>query len=144
MTESINTPQSASSVLSEPDGNNRLWLEFGTTVVAWLFLNCVFSVISWLACVHREQFGGPSPNPTARVFYSVVWAASAAVVVLVGRASYRSWRRLSQAQSLLEAEGRERREFMSLSGLFISFTLGFGCLWMVLPLFMLQMCVRTR
>jgi hypothetical protein len=58
--------------------------------------------------------------------------------------AYRSWRALSGEQELLRAEGRERREFMSLSGLFISVTLGFGFLWMCLPLFLLQMCARAR
>ena len=58
--------------------------------------------------------------------------------------SYRSWRRLSGAAGLLSAEGRERKEFMSLCGLFISVTLGFGFVWMCIPLFMLQMCARTR
>jgi hypothetical protein len=58
--------------------------------------------------------------------------------------AYRTWRKLSDAGGLLNAEGRERKEYMSLCGLFITFTLGCGFVWLCLPLFILQMCLRTR
>jgi len=58
--------------------------------------------------------------------------------------SYRSWRTLSAVRDLLSAEGRERKEFMSLAGLFISLTLGVGMIWLCLPLFIVQMCARAR
>ncbi len=122
----------------------RLWIEFGASVVAWLSLNCMNSVVAWRACVHQAPLGGPSPHPGARVVFFVVWTALFSVAVTSGVLSYRTWRRLSGASDLLAAEGRERKEYMSLCGLFITFTLGFGFLWLCAPLFVLQMCLRTR
>ena len=124
--------------------NLRLWYEFGTAVFAWLALNCLNSVVAWRACVHQEQLGGASLHPGARVLYFLLWIAFFGLASLTGLRSYRTWRKLSGTSELLRAEGRERREYMSLCGLFISFTLGIGFLWLCVPLFMLQMCLRTR
>ncbi len=124
--------------------NGRLWFEFAASATAWLSLGCLDMVIAWRACVHQEQFGGPSYHPVARILYFALWIVLFALATLSGSMSYRSWRRLSGAAGLLSAEGRERKEFMSLCGLFISVTLGFGFVWMCIPLFMLQMCARTR
>ena len=130
------------SEMTTPD--RRLWFEFGASATAWLCLGSLDMVIAWRACVHQEQFGGPSSHPGARILYFVLWIALFGLAALAGSMSYRTWRTLSGAGELLRAEGREREEFMSLSGLFISVTLGFGFLWMCLPLFMLQMCARAR
>jgi hypothetical protein len=124
--------------------NRRVWFEFAASAGSWIFLGFFESVIAWRACVHQEQFGGPSPHPGARILYFLLWIASFSLALLAGSMSYRTWRRLCGASKLLRAEGRERQEFMSLSGLFITVTLGFGFFWMCLPLFMLQMCARTR
>jgi hypothetical protein len=136
------TPQSTSR---NPDESNpRLWREFGTSVFAWLSLNCLNAVVAWRACVHQEQFGGASHHPGARLLFLLLWITCFGVASLSGVQSYRTWRRLSGASELLRAEGRERKEYMSLCGLFISVTLGIGFLWLGVPLFMLQMCLRAR
>ena len=122
----------------------RVWFEFAACAGSWIFLGIFESVIAWRACVHQEQFGGPSPHPIARALYFLLWITSFGLALLAGTLSYRTWRRLCGASKLLRAEGRERQEFMSLSGLFITITLGLGFFWMCLPLFMLQMCARTR
>ncbi len=124
--------------------NRRLWFEFSASVAAWFSLGGLNSVILWRACVHQEQFGGPSSHPGARVLFFALWTALFGLAALTGSLSYRTWRAISGASSLMSAEGRERKEYMSLCGLFISVTLGFGFLWMCLPLFMLQMCARAR
>jgi hypothetical protein len=77
------------------------------------------------------------------VFFAI-WLILFATAVTSGFMSYRTWRQLSGATDLLSAEGRERQEYMSLCGLFITFTLGCGFLWLCLPLFLIQMCLRTR
>jgi hypothetical protein len=128
----------------ETVSNRRLWFEFVASVAAWYCLGFLDSVIAWRACVHQEQFGGPSPHPGALILYFLLWIALFGLASLTGIMSYRTWRALSGAGELLSAEGWERKEFMSLSGLFISVTLGFGFLWMCLPLFILQMCTRAR
>ncbi len=55
-----------------------------------------------------------------------------------------SYRRLAQAfgsqSDLLSAEAIERKEFMALAGLIISFTLGIGMVWLFLPVFIIEMC----
>ncbi len=139
-----NNLQSAYGSPTETKHNLRQWHEFGSSVIAWLCLNCLDSVVSWRACVHQEQFGGPSPHPGARVVYFLLWTSFFGLASLTGFQAYRSWRKLSEASDLLRAEGRERKEYMSLCGLFISITLGIGFLWLCLPLFFLQMCERVR
>jgi hypothetical protein len=124
--------------------NRRLWFEFVAAAVAWLLLGSLDSVVAWRACVHQEQYGAPSSHPGARIVYFVLWIVLFGLLSLVGAMSYCSWRALSGENNLLSAEGRERREFMSLSGLFISVTLSMGFFWMCLPLFLLQMCARAR
>ncbi len=124
--------------------NRRLWFEFAAAATAWLSLGSLDMVIGWRACIHQEQFGGPSYHPGARALYFVLWIVLFGLASLAGFMSYRTWRSLSKESEVLRAEGRERAEFMSLSGLFISITLGMGFLWMCLPLFMLQMCARAR
>ena len=135
-------PEDASH--GETVSNRRLWFEFAATVIAWHVLGVLEVVITWAACTHDEQFGGPSSHPAARALYFVAWAAVFGINLVAARMSYRSWRRLSDAPGLLCAEGRERKQFMSLAGLFISLTLGLGFVWLCLPLFILQMCARAR
>lgn len=134
--------EAASSPQTIP--NSRLWFEFAASAIAWLCLGSLDVVVIWRACVHQEQFGAPSSHPGARLLHFVLWIALFGIAAMAGSMSYRTWRTLSGANELLRAEGRERKEFMSLSGLFISVTLGIGFLWMCLPLFILQMCARAR
>jgi hypothetical protein len=124
--------------------DGRLWFQVAATGVAWFSLGLADIVITWRACVHEEQFGGPSAHPGARLLYFGMWIAVFGLALLAGTMSYRSWRALSGVSDLLYAEGRERKEFMSQAGFFISLTLGIGLVWLCLPLFILQMCARTR
>lgn len=124
--------------------NSRLWFQVAASAAAWLSLGLGDMLITWRACVHEEQFGGPSVHPIAHALYFAVAGLVFALTVLAGTMSYRSWYSLSGVTSLLAAEGRERREFMSLAGIFISVTLGAGIIWLCLPLFLLEMCLRTR
>jgi hypothetical protein len=144
MTNPKSSLQPDSGAPAETSHNLRLWHEFGTSVLAWLSLNCLNTVVAWRACVHQEQFGSASHHPGARALYFLLWILFFGLASLTGFQSYRTWRQLSGASELLRAEGRERKEYMSLCGLFISVTLGFGFLWLCVPLFILQMCLRTR
>ena len=144
MTNLISSSYPAAATTPKSESGARLWIEFGTSIVAWLSLNCLNSIVAWRACVHQEPFGGPSPHPGARAVFFAIWFILFGTAVTSGFMSYRTWRRLSGAKDLLSAEGRERREYMSLCGLFITFTLGCGFLWLCLPLFLIQMCLRTR
>lgn len=135
-------PEASGSSAAIPNG--RLWFQVAASGVAWIGLGLTDILITWRACVHEEQFGGPSAHPGARILYLVMWVVLFGLAVLAGTMSYRSWRALSGVTELLRAEGRERKEFMSLAGLFISLTLGIGIVWLCVPLFLIQMCLRTR
>jgi hypothetical protein len=136
--------QSETAVSPGTVNNGWLWLQVAGSGIAWFGLGAADMVITWRACVHEEQFGGPSSHPGALVLYFVAWTALFGLASLAGTMSYRSWRNLAGERELLSAEGRERKEFMSLAGLFISLTLGIGMVWLCLPLFILQMCARAR
>jgi hypothetical protein len=122
----------------------RLWFGVVAATVAWFGLGLADMFITWLACVHQEQFGGPSYHPAARVLYFVSGFGLLGLTVAAGMLSYRNWNRLSGVTSLLNAEAYGRKEFMALAGLFISVTLGAGLVWLCLPLFIIEMCLRVR
>jgi len=116
----------------------RLVFQVAASAVAWVSLGVADVLITWRACIHETPQGGagiPSFAITGLLF---------CLTLLAGGMSYRTWRKLSGLTALLRAEGRERSEFLSLAGLYISFTLGAGIVWLGLPLFILEMCVRTR
>ena len=122
----------------------RLWFGVAASAVAWFVLGFTEILLTWAACLHREQFGGASAHPAVLVLTVVITFVMFAVVLASGTVSYRNWRRLSAEPNLESAEGRGREEFMALLGVFVSFTLGFSVIWLALPLFILDLCVRTR
>lgn len=124
--------------------NRRLWFHVAGSGVAWIGLGLADMFISWLSCLHEEQYGGPSFHPVAHALLIGMSVLLFGLALLTGILSYRSWRRLSGVGALLQAEASERKEFMSLAGFFISLTLGFGIVWLFVPLFILQMCARAR
>ena len=125
--------------------SNRLWFGLATAFFAWHLLGTAEMFITWRACLHNEAFGNASSNPAALAAAFAVTGFLIAMTATAGFISYRSWRTLSQARHrLYEAEGRGRREYMALLGVFVSFTLGVGMVWMLLPLFILRFCARVR
>ena len=124
--------------------NPRLWLQLAMSAMAWVGLCVADMLITWRACLNEEQFVGASVHPGAHALYFAMTGLLFALAVLTGVLSYRTWRKLSDAPGFLQAEGRERSEYMSQAGVFISFTLGCGMVWFCLPLFLIQMCLRTR
>jgi hypothetical protein len=122
----------------------RLWFGVVASTVAWFGLGLADMFITWRACVHQEQFGGPSSHPAARVLYFICWLCLIGLTAAAGTVSYRNWHRLTAVTSLLSAEAYDREEFMALAGLFISVTLGAGLVWLCIPLFILEMCLRAR
>jgi hypothetical protein len=123
---------------------SKLWFGSAAATGAWFGLGLSDMFITWRACLHEEQFGGPSAHPGARMPFFFCSSFLLALAVVAGVMSYRNWKRLSGLTALLRAEATERKEFMALAGLFISFTLGVGIVWLCLPLFIIQMCIRAR
>jgi hypothetical protein len=122
----------------------RLWFGVAASGAAWFVLGLADILLTWAACLHREQLGGASGHPWILLFTVLITVVLFATIVASGTVSYRNWRRLSADADLGSAEGRGREEFMALLGIFVSLTLGFGVIWLALPLFILDLCVRTR
>ena len=78
------------------------------------------------------------------MLYLVVTLLLLVTAVSAGRVSFRNWRELSPSGSLANAEGRGREEYMALIGVFVSFTLGIGIVWLGIPLAIIGLCVRAR
>jgi len=117
---------------------NRLVFQVTASALAWSSLGAADVLITWRACIHSAS------QSSAGIPYFVITGLLFCLTLLAGGMSYRSWHKLSGLTALLRAEGRERSEFLSLAGVFISCTLGAGIIWLGMPLFILEMCVRTR
>jgi hypothetical protein len=122
----------------------RLWFGVAASAAAWFVLGFAEIMLTWAACLHREQLGGASGHPGILLLTVLITIVLFATIVSSGTVSYRNWRRLSSDADLESAEGRGRQEFMALLGVFVSLTLGFSVIWLALPLFILDLCVRTR
>lgn len=136
----------ANEVTSRVDHVPPGWLWFGVaaSAAAWFVLGFADILLTWAACLHREQLGGASGRPAILLLTVLITIVLFATIVASGVVSYRNWRRLSVDSDLESAEGRGREEFMALLGVFVSLTLGFSVIWLALPLFILDLCVRTR
>lgn len=122
----------------------RLWFGFAGSACAWIGLGIADILLAWQACLGHEQYGGAHAEPGFRILYVVVTLLLLIMAIGAGLTSYRNWQRLSQDQSLSDAEGRGRREYMALAGVFISVTMGMGIIWLGLPIGILSFCVRAR
>jgi hypothetical protein len=122
----------------------RLWFGVAASAAAWFVLGLTEILLTWAACLHREQLGGASGHPEVLLLTIVITVVLFAIIVASGTVSYRNWRQLSADVDLESAEGRGREEFMALLGVFVSLTLGFSAVWLALPLFIIDLCVRTR
>lgn len=129
------------AVPSEP---RRLWFGVVAAAIAWFLTGIAEMFITWRACLHTEQFGNATSHPWATVTSFVVSWFLIGVAATAGFVSWMNWRRLSAKRHLLESEGHSHREFLAMIGIFISFTLGVGMVWMAIPLFILRYCARVR
>ena len=137
--ESTTRPQS-------PVSEARLWFGLATAFFAWFLAATAGMFITWRAGLHNEAFGNAVSEPWA---YAAAFGSIGLLLLLTivaGIAAHRSWRRLApdSERSILEAEGRGRRDYMAQLGVFISITLGMGIVWMLIPHFILQYCLRMR
>lgn len=132
------------TVRDNPIPSGRLWFGLAASAVAWAALGFIDILITWLACVHEEEFGNAMRHPGAIAAYIVVALTLFAVVIAAGILSYRNWRAISAQNAILNASATDRREFMALLGVFISITLGMGVLWLAIPPFVIQLCLRAK
>jgi hypothetical protein len=122
----------------------RLWFGVAASAAAWFVLGGADILLTWAACLHQERLGGASGHPGILLLTVLITVVLFATIVVSGTVSYRNWRQLSADADLESAEGRGREEFMALLGIFVSITLGFSVIWLALPLFIVDLCMRTR
>jgi len=122
----------------------RLWFGFAGSAASWIALGIIDLLITWQACLGKEQYGGAHVEPGVKVLYLMVTLALLVTAVSAGGVSFRNWRELSGGRSLANAEGRGREEYMALIGVFVSFTLGIGIVLLGIPLALIDLCVRAR
>lgn len=122
----------------------KLWFGFTGTAAAWIVLSSVDVLIAWWACVPDRILGDGTVRPGVGFLYFIAALTLIGTAVIAGVISYRNWRQLSEAPSLSDAQAERRPEFMALMGLFVSLTLGVGLIWLTIPLFILNFCVRAR
>ena len=112
---------------------------------------CLVRPGSWATCSShgvpvstQSSSVDPALTPRRRIMYFVITFTLFGVAAVAGTGCYQNWKRLTGLAKLSQAEGREREEFMALAGMFMSLTLGVGIVWLCIPLFILQMCIRAR
>jgi len=123
----------------------KLWFGFTGSACAWVGLGVGNVLLAWWACLQEgQQFGFSNTRPDIAFAYFGITLVLLVLAIASGIASYRNWKALSSDPSLREAEGRGRQEFMALMGVFVGFTLGFGLIWLTIPLLILNVCTRAR
>ncbi|MGA3193853.1 MAG: hypothetical protein ABSD39_02525 [Terriglobales bacterium] len=128
----------------QPISPARLWFGFAGSAGSWIALGILDLLITWQACLGKEQYGGAHFEPGVKVIYLVVTLVLLITAISAGGVSFRNWRELSRGENLVNAEARGREEYMALIGVFVSFTLGIGIIWLGIPLAMIDLCVRAR
>lgn len=124
--------------------SGRLWFGFSAAFLCWLGLGIADVLITWRACLHREQFGTSSHHPGLLTLNIVIFFALLGISIGAGILSYRNWRILSGEKNIFEAEAYHSREYLAMLGVLMSITLTLGTLWFGLPLFVIQLCARVR
>jgi len=122
----------------------RLWFGLAASAAAWVSLGLIDIVITWRVCVDGEPFGYPAAHPAARGIYMGAAVMFFSIVMAAGITSYRNWLALSGERGLSQTLATDRQEFMALVGVFVSITLGIGVLWLAVPLFLVQLCMRAK
>lgn len=122
----------------------RLWFGFGGAAVAWVLAGLLNVLLAWQACMGGEAGSLFFTQTGVRVVLGIITFLLLALAVAAGLISFQNWRALSRQEDLVEAEGRGRQEFMALFGMFVSFSLGVGIVWFVIPIYMIRMCERAH
>lgn len=135
---------SDSTIRPEPIGEARLWFGVAMGFFGWFLAATAGMFVTWRVGLHNEAFGNACPAPWAYAAAIGSIGLLLALTVVAGITSLRSWRRLSDEPGIIEAEGRSRKDYMAQLGVMVSLMLGMGIVWMLIPHFILQYCLRMR
>lgn len=122
----------------------RLWFGVVTGIVAWVSLGILDIIIEWRTCMWYGQPAVPPGHPVARALSFGLALVLLITSIVAGVTSYRNWRRLSAAPTLLDSLATDRPEFMAFIGIIVSITLGMGILWLSLPPLIITFCERAK
>jgi hypothetical protein len=122
----------------------RLWFGFSGAAMAWVLAGLADAVLAWIACIGGEAGFGVFTPVGMRILLGVITFGLLAIATAGGVVSFQNWQRLSESGSFVEAEARNRKQFMALTGVFISVVLGIGILWFSIPIYLLGICVRAK
>lgn len=121
-----------------------LWFGTATSAFAFTGLGVLDVIVVWRTCTSFGHGTGVTGHEPGRMLAFGISMALLVLTVTAGVTSYRNWRRLSRTKRLLDATATDRREFMALLGVFISFTLGMGILWLSLGPLFIVFCQRAK
>jgi len=122
----------------------RLWFGFSGAAFAWILAGFLDATLAWYACLGGEIGWGVFTSFRLRLLLGLITFGLLAIATAGGIISYSNWRRLCNAKSIVEAEGRGRQQFMALTGVFLSVVLGIGIIWFSIPIYILRICERAR
>lgn len=122
----------------------KLWFGFATSAGAFTLLGFLDVLVVWRTCTSFGHGTGVTGHEDARVLSFCISLALFLLTSTAGLVSYRNWRSLSRSNRLMEAEATDRREFMALLGVFISFTMAMGIFWLSLGPLFIVFCQRAK
>ena len=61
----------------------RLWFGVAASAAAWFVLGFTDILLTWAACLHREQLGGASGHPGIRLLTVVITIVLFAIILCV-------------------------------------------------------------
>lgn len=130
---------------SSPVSEKSLWFGFSAAVYAWIIAGLVDVILAWHVCMGGELGTNPIYSQTGmHVLLGIVTFGLLAVATIGGIVSFRNWKKLSDTDNFLEAEGRTRKQYMALSGVLVSVIMAIGIIWFSIPIYLLDLCVRAR
>jgi hypothetical protein len=122
-----------------------LWFGFAAAVPAWVLAGTIDVLLAWQICMGRDlAVRAGSSGDGMRVLLAIVTFGLLAVAVAGAIVSFGNWKKLSENDEFLSAEGRNRKQYMALSGVLVSTVLAVGIVWFSIPVFIVSLCSRVR
>lgn len=118
----------------------RLWFGLVAGPAAWAIHGFTSVMICAQACREGTGQWGPLPPSGVRLLLGLVTLVCLGLAVAGGVVALRSWRSLSNHQSLVHDEGYGRQHYMSLIGVFASAVFTLGVLWAGFPVMIVGVC----
>lgn len=131
---------------SEPEvvSRKRLWFGFSGAAFAWIVAGFLDATLAWFACMGGEMDSSVFTTTGMRILLGFITFGLLAIATAGGLISFGNWRKLSESETFVEAEGRGRKQFMAMVGVLVSITLGIGIIWFSIPIYVLRLCERGR